>query len=461
MINRHTLINRYEYSGKFWIPNISKTSTKGKFIFIPGTTVTIELDGIFAKNKKPIEQCDIINGQFANGELVTLIGCFILHHNFLSENSKYSVEFCIIGENYEKLEDVLFEKVNINYSRLNEWLTQSSIHNRYVNDNRGNIKLNYKFPKKKRIKVSNEICIEVTYSIEQEDDRLYEDKYILTEIPYISFKPSTRQSFKYFQNYWYKFQNFLSLACMEPVSPVYVRGCIMKNIDGSDLLYPVDILYALWHIPELKSNLYPRKMLFHCFNIQNDIIKIIKNWYGKLAKVEAEVNLYFNTVFQSNMYLENRFLNLIQAIESFHRKYYKNIDLSQKEHAKRIDSITKSIPKEYKKWVEDKLAYSNEPNLRKRLKEIFIQYNILIEIIIGSEKKRKSFINKIMNLRNYFTHYSQTINMRDLEPENLYWNCEKLKIIFEILILNKIGFSQEQINKLFSNYSNYKQLYGF
>jgi hypothetical protein len=70
------------------------------------------------------------------------------------------------------------------------------------------------------------------------------------------------------------------------------------------------------------------------------------------------------------MYVDHKFLSLMQALETYHRRILGGNELSENHHNKRILEILTAVPDQYRQWLEEKLKYSNELSLRKRMKEL-------------------------------------------------------------------------------------------
>jgi hypothetical protein len=189
-------------------------------------------------------------------------------------------------------------------------------------------------------------------------------------------------------------------------------------------------------------------MLFNLKLIKDEFNTILRKWFAKAEVLSPIFNLYFGMLYNSDMYLEQKFSNLIQAIESYHRRTRINTEIEPDEHRKRITSIIESIDTQYKEWLENRLTYSNEPHLRRRLSELIDECGKLINI--SSSKKKKSFISKVCDTRNYFTHDDVSLTDKSAKGIELLHICSKLKIILEFNLLKEIGFSNELAFKLIS-----------
>jgi hypothetical protein len=206
-------------------------------------------------------------------------------------------------------------------------------------------------------------------------------------------------------------------------------------------------------IPKVPKTLLPFDMLFTFKDISDRFEVFLRNWFEKADLLEPVYNLCFGTLYNPRMYLEHKFLNMVQAIEAYHRRTMKNFELTEEQHKKRIEEILNAVPLEHKDWLENKLAYSNEPNLRKRLKEILEKFaDVLDEFIPDND----SFIHKVATTRNYLTHYDERLKELSVEGEELYHFTQKLKILLEICLLKELGFTSDNIKSLISKNRRYQ-----
>ena len=111
--------------------------------------------------------------------------------------------------------------------------------------------------------------------------------------------------------------------------------------------------------------------------------------------------------------------------------------------------LEKAIPdwveKDHKKSLKSRIEYGNEFSLRTRLKKIFDKYQENLSEFI---ENKNAFIEKVVDTRNYLTHYDK--KEKAAIGEELDPIIQKLKILLEICLLTELGFSTEEIKKLFS-----------
>lgn len=202
-------------------------------------------------------------------------------------------------------------------------------------------------------------------------------------------------------------------------------------------------------------------MLFTFEHISDRFEFFIKNWFEKIKtySLEPVCNLYFGTLYNPHIYLEHEFLSLIQGIESFHQRVFGGKYLSYEDYEPIYDKLINAIPEgvsnDLRERLKGYLKYGNEFSLRKRLKEIIDNYEKVINEFI---KDKKAFIDKVVNTRNYYTHYDKNLEERAARGTELFDITQKLKLLLEICLLTVVGFSLEEIKDLLSKNTRYRHL---
>jgi hypothetical protein len=151
------------------------------------------------------------------------------------------------------------------------------------------------------------------------------------------------------------------------------------------------------------------------------------------------------------MFLEVQFLLIIYALEAYHRRTTKNQELPIEEHNQRIASILGSCPSEYREWLHQKLEYTNEPRLRRRIKELISKYE---QVFMSYVDNIGAFVDKIVNTRNYFTHYDSSLkNSAMTDPNKLREMTDKLMGLLEVCLFTEISTVYE-IKRIYGHLLN-------
>jgi ApeA N-terminal domain 1 len=117
------------------------------------------------------------------------------------------------------------------------------------------------------------------------------------------------------------------------------------------------------------------------------------------------------------MYLEQRFLNMVQAAESYHRRRRSNEVLPKSEHRERVQRIVSTAPEGDRSWLKEQLTYSNEPRLRDWLADLVALTEPVMMPLIGDVHK---FVRLVTNTRNYHTHYDRRLLSKSAQGPDLY-----------------------------------------
>ncbi|MFL6235724.1 MAG: HEPN domain-containing protein, partial [Thermoanaerobaculia bacterium] len=74
-------------------------------------------------------------------------------------------------------------------------------------------------------------------------------------------------------------------------------------------------------------------------------------------------------------------------------------------------------------------------------------------------KARSRFIDKVVDLRNYLTHYSHDRREKaTIKPETMVELLELLRALFEINMLQLLGFDEDDVRAVIDNNNRLQQL---
>ncbi len=127
--------------------------------------------------------------------------------------------------------------------------------------------------------------------------------------------------------------------------------------------------------------------------------------------------------------------------------------MGESEYKLLVNSIIDNCPEEHKNWLKRRLANGNEQPLRRRLKDLISP----IQEFVGNEPTRNKLILQILNTRNYLTHYSTKLEGKALTDMKLVRLSQKLEAIFQLTLLQLIGFSKDDIKNIFKTHYSIKR----
>jgi hypothetical protein len=445
------MLESFEYKGIFWLPSNPEDLKAGILKYTPEEGAMLELIDTspikaYENLPKPHRE-DIILGKVGTDIPVTLEDCDIVwRHPYMDDKEgefsyygrNIKPKFVYLGEHFQRIEEIKFNAISVAYRFLKNWV------------NLGNsLREDITLYESKKLKIS------LSLGSESETDKVKHTlpippswlwKIMIYDcIKFELFKP---QHLKEFIKYILIFQNFLTLAVGYPTYPISLKGWAKGKPDPY-----ITILYCFNKKFSTREILHdwPVKILFTYKDISHKCHKILTNLLKKAEKLQPVFSLYFGTLYNPDLYMENKFLSLVSALESFHSRSnnFKDTYIPHEEYKgvlkQLIESIPPQIPRVIKKRLTDILKYVNEKSLRSRLKDILKHYGDITQIFIDDFD---AFIQKVILTRNYYTHYDEDLikyaaNEAELQLLNLL-----LELLVQMCLLEALSFTVDDIKNL-------------
>jgi hypothetical protein len=244
-----------------------------------------------------------------------------------------------------------------------------------------------------------------------------------------------------------RFEHFLTLATGGLVGTGSIKAVVRPpQAHAEDTPIIVDIFYQpVRNAPRRDPR--PDEFLFRLADIAGIEQDCFRNWFTKADWLDPVCALYFGTLYNPSKYLDFNFLALVQAVEAYHRRASNETDQQPGEHESRIKEILGAVPPAYRGWLEQKLAYSNELSLRRRLKLMFSQFSYLLDDLLPDPR---AAICDICDNRNYLTHYNPALKGRAATGARLLFMVEVLKLVLQASFLRELGLTDTKIREFVS-----------
>jgi hypothetical protein len=250
-----------------------------------------------------------------------------------------------------------------------------------------------------------------------------------------------------FDDLWQMFvelTNLIVLAIGQPVRPLKLGATcdVVNSPDGKP--YPVELIDNRRQAVVSSHEVASYDMLFTFADIQQRFQDIVKAWFGRDEKIRSLYDLYFGTLRSGSMYVEHRFLNMFQALESFDRRSFTHSPEKQKKHQERLTQILGCVAEVYKKWLKNKLEHSHEPSAADRIRRLV--KDLGADWVLG-----ESDITLAGDIRNYYTHFDSKLEQR-LPPmaervRAMYNLSIRLQLLCELLLLRAAGLMPDEMKR--------------
>lgn len=444
--------DEYVKTGYFWLPERDERKIPGVLTIKNGGDIELEVVGLFdgtIKSIKGDDNIDRIIGHVEEDGLVTLENCFYTNKNISFggiSKSKIFVNKVLSGVAYDQNEVVTFNTLSFSVDCLDEWVGISGISVDSDWKSR-TATISYIPPENISYILDNGMKLEVCFAYTLPGSPNTTEAKI-TQRVYFKLSSEELRPLSDFTEIAYKLTNFLCFAIdttvtlkdLSATSQEIQRDC------GNEKLYPVPVKIFYPSIPFIEKT--PKKswhrMLFTYGTIKNNAQDVFNNWLHAYEIMAPALSLYFSTKNGAQKYLDGKFLALAQGLETYHRRTSNEKLMDSSKFELLVSTITENCPEEYTEWLNGRLIHGNEINLGKRLKRIIEPFKDKL----GNSRKRNNLLRKIVDTRNYLTHYSDNLKNNSANGEELWILCQKMEVIFQLHFLKVVGFSDEEIESV-------------
>ena len=214
-----------------------------------------------------------------------------------------------------------------------------------------------------------------------------------------------------------------------------------NEIKRNNIPQPIKIYYQSIPYTEKEPTKTRYDMLFSFRTIQDNAGQIFNNWINAYDFLSPALGLYFSTKMGAQKYLDGKFLALAQGLETYHRRTSNETLMDPEDFGTLVDTILEGCPENNRDWLKGRLVHGNEINLGKRLKKIVEPF----KKHLGSSKDRGKLLRKIVDTRNYLTHYNEELKGAAANGKDLFNLCSKMELIFNLHFLKVVGFTDKEI----------------
>lgn len=444
----------YVKSGYFWLPDQDEKKIPGILNVKDGGDIQLEVVGLFGSFND--DEFDRIIGHIEDDGLVTLENCFYTNKNRAFggiSKSKLCVHKVLTGVAYDENEVVTFNTLSFSVDCLDEWIGISGIN---VNHDREHTTatISYAPPENISYELDNGMKLEICFAYTLPGSPNTTEAKISQRV-YFKLKSEELKPLDHFTKIAYKLTNFLCFAIDTTVALKNLSATsteIQRNV-GKGEGYPVKIFYPSIPFTEKVPSKKWHRMLFTYRTIESNAQDVFNNWLRAYEIMAPALSLYFSTKNGAQKYLESKFLALAQGLETYHRRTSDEQLMDSSEFKDLVSTILKNCPDQHVDWLKGRLMHGNEINLGKRLKRIVEPFKGKL----GNRKEREKLLRKIVDTRNYLTHYNDSLKENSARGDELLELCQKMEVIFQLHFLKTIGFSEKEIDSVVDNCDPLKQ----
>lgn len=438
------MTEQLDVKGEFYIPGKADSKVKGRLVYDTVSSPTLELYDDLEPNKPTLfglRHYELILGETSTGQRVTLYKCYCKKAEVSFKGFDtfiYTADYLFFGFNYDSTEEIKFLGFSAEFQALDEWMGRNLIKSHTSEDKKVHVLLEPNVKDEFDLEPGIKCIIESFVHLKIESKKSTR----VDAVQKSSFSILSEEDMHFLKCFEYvqTFANFLSLTANYDVHPTRITFLSRAVYDNINLIFkpvsPEQNLKAERNLP----------YLYYYRDVTSSLEEVIRNWYQSYSLLRPVYILLFNSIRYDGAFNENQFLNIIQAVETFHRRLKPNFAIPKAEHEVKLQQILAACPEEHKEWLKERLNYSNEPNLRQRLRELIEQYSTYsLDLALGNAEE---FIKVTLNSRNYYTHYDKRLEGKALKGKDLRNIFKKLKILLYNCILFELKYSKEEVERI-------------
>jgi hypothetical protein len=450
--------DEFKKAGYFWLPLTPGKMLPGTLVIMDGGNIELEVVGLFDESVEGInraisgeDELERIIGHIEEHGSVTLDDCFYKRRNISFggiSKSTIHIGTAIIGVAYNDKENVLLNKFQFSVEGIDEWVGISGI---AIEDNFEErvASITYVQPEEISLNLNNGMKLLITFAWTL--PRSPNQKEIkITQKTYFKFISEHACPLNDFISAAHKITTFLGFAidetvCIEQVSAT--SDAICQDIGSRTVPVSMSLIYTSLPYMKNEPKIDWRRMLFRFGQIREDLERIVNNWFDAYNVIDPALNLYFSTKTGAHKYLDSKFLALAQGLETYHRRTSNEKLMDEVVFKELSENLIRQCPEEHKNWLSGRLQHGNELSLRKRIKSIIEPFKELL----GTSSERNKLIRGIVDTRNYLTHFDSSLESVAATGRDLWLLCMKMEAIFQLHLLQVLGFTQSEIKSVFEN----------
>jgi ApeA N-terminal domain 1 len=469
------LIETHAYRGLWWTPSDSDKKLNGTLTIKKGEPrldvvgdfgheVIGESEGERIYSMSLADQERVI-GMTTDGKHVTLVDCTEVGGNMHfpgMPTAVYRARAALIGHGFEAGEPIELDEIEIRTSELEQWVGHVPFPAQQVDadDDGALVTVRVTRPQTIEIPLANGQRAQLRFEIHTSGLGIVTTDASLRYAAWIGLRFAERRELAGATHAVQQLRNFLSLAVGRPLTVLAVDGYRDDVVDKAGRRIPLQVLYPVARNPEPSARgVQPREMLFTFGEARDRIAEVLGAWLDHHALLDPVFALYFGTLYNASLYLEQRFTAYAQAIETYDRRRRpKAKERDPAEHKELIREILDVVPEQHRAWLKNELAFSNDLALADRLEHVLSACPNVTARIVGDQGVT-AFVRVVKNTRNYYTHWDPAGKSKAAtEPRDLYGLTLQLRTVLETVFLLELDFECERIEAVLQRARRFEEI---
>lgn len=440
-------------AGYFWLPALPDRQVPGTLSIADGGDIEIE---VIADLDPDIKQSfnllrfTLLHGYVEALGAITIEDCFYRQRNVTFSRaitrSRLRGSRVLAGYQFQECESMAFNSLTFAVEGLDEWLNTAGFQITIQDDFRSG-SIDYKPPEIDAISLPGGFTLSFVVSVRLPQIPAIKQACIGQSVS-LCLSHQEARPIEDFTVIAYRLTLLLGFAMDQTVAmhSLVLRADALQEAIAKDVKRPLAIrlFYESKPFAEAPPKLDRHEFLFGFRDVQGQLTELLAQWLSGYDAIYPALGLYFSIRNDDHPYLAGQFLSLVQGLETYSRQTMQATRYPQEVFDDLCRELLAHCDTAYRGWLEERLRHGNEPSLRQRLKALIKPFSALL----GSASQRSTWVNLVVDTRNYLTHYDDTLRSRAAEGEDLYWLTQATEAVFQLHILSLLGFAGEDIEQV-------------
>ena len=290
-----------------------------------------------------------ITGTTTNGAKITLVDCLRISTKSRLGSEDifgYQARFMLDGITFNDEKDIKFKKMEISIPGIIQWGNISNYVIPDLEDEDTLIGLKATEPIELHVSKEYRLLYCLTFSIPYQ---LMEENIHLKQIPYLVIEAELVQSLDWFMKIANQMKRLIEIAIGSPLSfdSIIVESPEIYNEfgDGNKYNRPLKVIHTFKQ--DIDKEGLSNRILKHDYLFDLSELKQanFSKWQEIASIMEPIIELYIDSLYNQNLSVNRHFLNMVQALETYHSR---RIAYSLSDFKKRVNDLLEIRPKAFK-----------------------------------------------------------------------------------------------------------------
>lgn len=442
----------FESWGGFSTTRAGERTIHGRLQYRPEKGIELELvenpQGAASTLQGDAAPVDTMYGQLVDGTLVTLSQCFVSHSSIqigvgIGSPTTLTVNRVTFGRLVDDLDQLQLKKYSVTLSSLSNWTCTLPVKCDIarVDEKPVGFDVTCRLPAPIDVALPNRAFdLQIAHGMKTKNPA---GTFVVEWESAITICAHESMSLETMHEVAWQCQNLLSLLIGHRTS---LREITMTPADAEAANSPLQLIYHQIGKHD-HPDAHPALMLLPYELVKADFPQMVDSWFARSKQAILAANVFFGSHSLQSPAVNVKLLAAAQAAESYHRSLGTGLYMDQGAYDAAIHEFVTHMPAaiqgDHRVSLKNRLKYGNEHSLRKRLGELFNRLPENVQVAIATDVAK--FIGRVVDTRNYYTHYDHASEANAFEPKASFLAAERLRILVAANLLHDLGVKDDNL----------------